>query len=76
VLRLLEAASLDELTAAVQQALAIGATTADAVRVLLEHQRETAVPIFRLDGRPHLAGVCVPRPDLSAYQALGGGGAA
>ena len=27
-------------------------------------------PLFRLDGRPHLAGVSVPRPDLTAYRAL------
>jgi transposase len=75
VLRLLERAPLDALTAAVSRALAIGATTADAVRVLLEHRREAPVPLFRLDGRPHLAGVSVPRPDLSAYHALRTGGA-
>jgi YD repeat-containing protein len=40
VLRLLDEVSLGELTAAVEQALAIGATTADAVRVLLEVTRE------------------------------------
>ncbi len=74
VLRLLERASLEDLTAAVNRALAIGATTADAVRVLLEHRREAPVPLFRLDGRPHLAGVSVPRPDLLAYQALRAGG--
>jgi hypothetical protein len=75
VLRLLEKCSLAELTAAVGRALAIGATTADAVRVLLEVTRETPVALFRLDGRPHLAGVTVPRPDLTAYHALRAGGA-
>ena len=75
VLRLLEKCSLAELTAAVGRALAIGATTADAVRVLLEVTRETPVALFRLDGRPHLAGVTVPRPDLTAYHALRDGGA-
>lgn len=74
VLRLLEQASLDDLTAAVSRALTIGANTADAVRVLLEQRREAPVPLFRLDGRPHLAGVSVPRPDLTAYQALRTGG--
>jgi hypothetical protein len=74
VLRLLERTTLDDLTAAVRQALTIGATTADAVRVLLEHRRETPVPLFRLDGRPHLAGLSVPRPDLTAYHALRAGG--
>src|SRR5262245_24150245 len=53
-----------------ERALAIGATTADAVRVLLEVTREIPVALFRLDGRPHLAGVTVPRPDLAAYHAL------
>jgi transposase len=70
VLRLLEKCSLGELTAAVERALTIGATTADAVRVLLEVTRESPVRLFRLDGRPHLAGVSVPRPDLGAYHAL------
>jgi transposase len=74
VLRLLERCSLDELTAAVGRALAIGATTADAVRVLLEVTREAPVALFRLDGRPHLAGVSVPRPDLAAYRSLRDGG--
>jgi transposase len=74
VLRLLERCSLGELTAAVERALAIGATTADAVRVLLEVTRESPVRLFRLDGRPHLAGVSVPRPDLRAYHALREGG--
>jgi transposase len=67
VLRLLEKCSLGELTVAVERALVIGATTADAVRVLLEVTREAPI---RLDGRPHLAGVTVPRPDLAAYRAL------
>jgi transposase len=75
VLRLLEKCSLAELAAAVGRALAIGATTADAVRVLLEVTREAPVALFRLDGRPHLAGVSVPRPDLTAYHALREGGA-
>ena len=74
VLRLLEQAPLGDLTAAAGQALAIGANTADAVRVLLEHRREAPVALFRLDGRPHLAGVTVPRPDLAAYRALREGG--
>jgi len=74
VLRLQEKCSLGELAVAVERALAIGATTADAVRVLLEVTREAPVRLFRLDGRPHLAGVTVPRPDLAAYRALREGG--
>ena len=74
VLRLLEKCSLGELAVAVERALSIGANTADAVRVLLEVTREAPVRLFRLDGRPHLAGVTVPRPDLAAYRALREGG--
>jgi transposase len=75
VLRLLERCTLGELTAAVERALTFGVTTADAVRVVLEQTRETPVPLFPLDGRPHLAGVSVPSPDLTAYHALRAGGA-
>ena len=72
VLRLLERASLLELHAAVKQSLEIGVTSCDAVRVLLEHRRETLVPLFCLDQRPHLGSVTVPPPDLTAYQCLRG----
>ena len=75
VLRLLEKFSLAELTAAVERSLAFGVNTADAVRVILEQTRETPVPLFPLEGRPHLAGVSVPVPDLSAYRVLRTGGA-
>ena len=37
---------------------------------------KTPVPLFPLDGRPHLAGVSVPAPDLSAYHAVRTGGGA
>jgi hypothetical protein len=74
VLRLLEKCSFGELTTAVERALAIGANTADAVRVLVEVTREAPVRLFRLAGRPHLAGVTVPQPDLAAYRALREGG--
>jgi transposase len=74
VLRLLEKHTLSDLTAAVERALAIGVNTADAVRVLLEVTRETPVRLFRLDNRPHLAGVKLPRLDLRVYHALREGG--
>ena len=74
VLRLLEHATPTELAAAVERALAFGVTTADGVRVLLEQTREAPVPLFALDGRPHLAGVSVPAPDLTAYHAVRAGG--
>jgi transposase len=70
VLRLLEAASLPQLAQAVEYALGIGATGADAVRLILEHRREQPVGLFRLDGRLHLKAVRVQEPDLTAYRAL------
>jgi transposase len=71
VLRLLERATLPELTQAVERALAIDATSVDAVRLLLQSQREEPVRWFRLDGRPHLAAVRIPPPNLRSYASLG-----
>lgn len=73
VLRLLEGATLKELTRAVQRALELGTADADAVRLILEHRRETPVGLFSLDGRPHLKSVSVAAPDLSAYGSLTAG---
>jgi hypothetical protein len=73
VLRLLERASLAELTRAVQRALELGTVDADAVRLILEHGRERPAGLFSLDGRPHLKLVGVPAPDLSAYASLTAG---
>jgi transposase len=70
VLRLLEGASLEELSHAVERALELGAADADAVRLILEYRRERPVGLFCLDGRPHLKLVSVPTPDLSAYAGL------
>ena len=70
VLRLLEQASLRELTRAVEAALELGTADADAVRLILEHRRERPVGLFCLDGRPHLKLVHVPVPDLDAYRGL------
>lgn len=71
VLRLLERAALPELTTAVERALAANALDREAVRIFLEHGREAPAPLFALDGRPHLAAVQVPVPDLAAYATLG-----
>src|SRR6516164_7384202 len=73
VLRLLEWASLGELTGAVERALELGVADADAVRLILEHRREQPVGLFCLDGRPHLKAVAVPMPDLAAYTSLTAG---
>ena len=70
VLRLLEHASLAELTEAVDYALSIGANSSDAVRLILQARQEKPVDLFCLDGRPHLKGVQVPPPNLQAYQSL------
>jgi transposase len=70
VLRLLEGATLKELTRAVQRALELGTADADAIRLILEHRREKPAGFFSLDGRPHLKLVSVPAPDLSLYNSL------
>jgi transposase len=70
VLRLLEHATLPELTGAVEYALSIGANSADAVKLILQARREQPVNLFCLDGHPHLKGVHVPPPQLGAYRSL------
>jgi transposase len=70
VLRLLESAPMTQLGQAVEHALAIGASSADAVRLILEHRREQPVGLFRLDGHLHLKAVRVHEPNLKAYRAL------
>jgi transposase len=76
VLRLLEHAAVGLLAAAVEQALAIGATSAEAVRLILEQRRERPVGLFSLDGHLHLKAVQVQPPDLTAYRCLVEGGPA
>lgn len=73
-LRLLEIAKPRELERAIEQALSIGATSASAVRLILEQRRETPVGLFSLDGRAHLKLVTVAAPDLSLYSSLTGEG--
>ena len=70
VLRLLETASLSQLTGAVEQALSIGATSVDAIKLLLEHRRQEPIALFCLDGHPHLKTVRVPNVDLTGYRGL------
>ena len=76
VLRLLELATLKQLTVAVDKALEIGATSVEAIKLLLQCEREEPSHWFRLDGRPHLAAVHVPQPNLQAYASLTAGGEA
>ena len=73
VLRLLETYDLATVTSAVERALALAVTDADAVRLLLERARERPAAGFDLTGRPQLLAVSVPPPDLAAYSALAPG---
>jgi hypothetical protein len=70
VLRLLEHATLPELTGAVEYALSIGANSADAVKLILQSRQEQPVSLFCLDGHPHLKAVHVPPPNLEVYRTL------
>jgi transposase len=75
VLRLLERHSLPALKQAVHNGLEIDATSADAIRIILEYQQEEPVALFSLDGRPHLKLVRVAQTDVAVYQTLLGKGA-
>lgn len=73
VLRLLESVGLDELTAALEEALPHGGTTAEALRLLVQARRESAsggAEPLSLEGRPRLQAVRVGTPDLAAYRGL------
>src|SRR5665647_1156881 len=70
VLRLLEHASLAELAKAVMAALAIGATSSDAIALILCQRAERAATLSALDGHPHLQALRSEPPDLRAYAAL------
>jgi len=70
VLRLLENASIPQLTKAIKSALAIGATECEIIRLLLLRRNEKPVSLFCLDGHPHLRQFTIDPPDLGAYRAL------
>jgi transposase len=70
VLRLLERHSVGAVRQAVQHGLEIGATGADAIRLILEYRQEESIALFCLDGRPQLKLVRVARTDVSVYQSL------
>jgi transposase len=74
VLRLAETATMSQLAGAIEQALAIGFTSVDAIRLILEHRRQAPIALFSLDGHPHLKSVRVPEVNLSAYGNLTEGG--
>ena len=70
VLRMLETHTLVQLTDAVAYALDRDVIDPDSIRVLLDHRADQPTELFKLDGRPHLAGVRVAVTDVSAYGAL------
>lgn len=70
ILQLLRKHSPSELGAALERAVAIGATTVDAVQILVQEGREVPAKMFSLDGRPHLQGHDVPLPQLGCYDQL------
>ena len=70
VLRLMERATLRQLTDAIEAALSIGAESADAVSLILFHRQERPVGLFSLDGHPHLKSFLLDPPDLGAYSTL------
>jgi hypothetical protein len=73
VLRLLEKHPLPKLRAAVEQALAVGASTRDAVAQFLYPREDWGATLFSLAGHPHLRHVRVAAPNLAAYMDLVGG---
>jgi transposase len=73
VLRLVATYDLAAVAAALERALALAASDAGAVRLLVERARERPAAGFDLTGRPQLLAVSVPPPDLAAYSALTSG---
>ena len=70
VLRFLETHTLSQLTDAVEYALDRDVIDPDSIRVILDHRADHPTELFKLDSRPHLAGVRVAVTDVSAYGAL------
>ena len=73
-LRLLEKHALPELRTAVEQALAVGASTRDAIAQFLFPREDWRGLGFSLAGHPHLRAVHVAPPDVRSYGARLGGG--
>jgi len=67
ILRLLEKHKVGELGEAIERALNIGATTVDAIRILLQEGHESPAKLFRLDGRPQLQDHNIPEPNIAIY---------
>jgi hypothetical protein len=70
VLRLLEDYPMANLKQAVEKGLSIRAHQREAISMFLIPPQPYHHPVFRLDGREHLAWVKVASPDISAYRIL------
>ena len=70
VLRFLECCTLPQLTDAVEYALNKDVIDPDSIRIILDHRMDRPTELFKLDGRPHLAGIRVAITDVSAYRSL------
>lgn len=70
VLLLLRKYSMGRLVRAIRRLDGVLAPTADAIRLWLIPQQRPELKTFSLDGREHLAGVKVARPNLRSYRTL------
>jgi transposase len=70
VLRLLEDYPMANLKQAIEKGLRINAHRREAISMFLIPPQPYHCPVFRLDGREHLALVKVASPDISAYRTL------
>jgi hypothetical protein len=70
---LLEKHPLPKLRGAVEQALAVGAITRDAIAQFLFPREDWRFTAFSLEGYPHLRQVCVAAPKITEYRQLLGG---
>jgi transposase len=73
VLRLLEKHPLEKVETAIQRSLRFRYADRDVVAQYLYPDEPFRPPTFSLQGRPHLSGVYVAAPDLTAYLQLMGG---
>jgi len=61
---------MGRLVRAIRRLDGVLAPTADAIRLWLIPQQRPELKTFSLDGREHLAGVKVARPNLRSYRTL------
>ncbi len=70
MLRLIGSFSVARVAKAVEKALDLPRPTAEIVRMYALPEESPEAMTFRLDGREHLRGVRVGKPDLTAYASL------